>query len=220
MKRKAVHMSLGVTLFLITSTTFVLADTCVMGHGQFNDNLQQNMLDSYFEINAQIDANGEAKGSVKFLGYVNHSGGRNQFAGNVMWFCSKNISSLNIMGPYAGYAVFPGAHNHAILCANKNGKPNLIQNRIDNCDSNLIDVTTATLFNSGSNVKDTGTAPSGNLGFDDFNIAVVFGDNQFATSNGFIRVGPDYGNGYVYVGACENAPKNPDSFVINCDYNY
>lgn len=189
-------------------------DICVIGQGKFNDNLNQNKEDSYFKINARIDEFGVASGGIQYLGYINHSGGRNQLVGNVMSFCSQNISALRIVGPYAGYEVTEGAYNRAIICKSNDGKPNFDTMSIDNCsiESDVIDVHDATLFSSGSNVKDTGTAPDGNRGFDDFNIAVVYGANEFATSNGFIR----NKQGYVYVGRCDAAPVDPNSIEISC----
>lgn len=201
----------GIVALLIVAGEVSAAEMCAVGYGYYNDNLRASQQDSYFKINARLDAFGNVSGAIQYLGYINHSGSRNQLVGNAMSFCSYDIDKLKVMGPYAGYGVAEGAYNHATICESKDGTPNFDTMSIDGCSS-VKHSMSASLFSSGSNIKDTGTAPKGNRGFDDFNIAVVYGNNEFATSNGFVRDG----SGFVYVGRCDAVPVEAQNVVIDC----
>lgn len=81
------------------------------------------------------------------------------------------ITRVTIFGPYAVYEGFV-----TLTLCDEQGL---------NCQE-----FEATLFTPGSNVKDTGQVRGGaKRGFDDFNIAVVYGDNLFVTANGFVETG-------------------------------
>lgn len=151
-----------ISFFMIHMDRGNAHSACVSGNGYIINDV------GWFSIDAcTTGTNDLATGTVYFEGRVVHSGSRNSLVGSPIRF-DGTISKLTINGPYAGYE----GSGTLTLCDQNN-----------NCSGYA-----ATLFPSGSNVKDTARQVGGyTRGFDDFNISIVYGDNLFVTVNGFVE---------------------------------
>ena len=154
-------------IFILLISTLLMPSNqaesaCVVGNGNIINNV------GWFSINACEAGGGIASGTIIFDGNVVHSGNQNSLVGAKFKF-DGTVNKLTFNGPYVGYAGI---------------------GTLTLCDQNSVcsEYPGSTLFPPGSNVKDTARQVGGyTRGFDDFNISVIYGTNQFITANGFVE---------------------------------
>ena len=155
------------TIFILLISFILLSyskaeSACVVGNGNIINNV------GWFSINACEVGVGIASGTIIFDGNVVHSGNQNSLVGAKFKF-DGSINKLTFNGPYVGYEGI---------------------GTLTLCDQNNVctEYPGSTLFPPGSNIKDTARQVGGyTRGFDDFNISVIYGTNQFITANGFVE---------------------------------